>query len=160
MDAVEPVGMVALPIDLAVAYPCFLVSTSLRRRLHTPSSSKSPSPRALEARHGERREEAGQGRAGGGGAVCAQRRRVDALRDALERRDDRVRSLTARLWACHAWFLHLEYMSPSPSSSSLPSSPRRRGQGGTPRAPPPPPPLLLQRRRRGWFRRVPLRWMP
>jgi hypothetical protein len=47
----------------------------------------------------------------------------DALRDALERRDDRVRSLAARLRACQARLLHLGYPSPSPLSSSLPSSP-------------------------------------
>ncbi|CAN6381540.1 unnamed protein product [Urochloa humidicola] len=43
----------------------------------------------------------------------------EALRDALERRDDAVRALDARLRACQARLLHLGF----PSPSSLPSSP-------------------------------------
>ncbi|XP_004979533.2 myosin-binding protein 7 [Setaria italica] len=53
---------------------------------------------------------------------------ADALRNALERRDDAVRSLAARLRACQARLLHLGYPSPS-ASSSLPSSPTAAAAG-------------------------------
>ncbi|CAN6372515.1 unnamed protein product [Urochloa humidicola] len=46
----------------------------------------------------------------------------EALRDALERREDAVRALDARLRACQARLLHLGFPSPS-LSSSLPTSP-------------------------------------
>ncbi|CAO2149335.1 unnamed protein product [Urochloa humidicola] len=46
----------------------------------------------------------------------------EALRDALERREDAVRALDARLRACQARLLHLGFPSPS-LSSSLPPSP-------------------------------------
>ncbi|CAL4980586.1 unnamed protein product [Urochloa decumbens] len=47
----------------------------------------------------------------------------EALRDALERRDDAVRALDARLRACQARLLHLGFPSPSPLPSSFPTSP-------------------------------------
>ncbi|CAO2146933.1 unnamed protein product [Urochloa humidicola] len=54
----------------------------------------------------------------------------EALRDALERREDAVRALDARLRACQARLLHLGFPSPSPLPSSLPTSPTATAAGG------------------------------